>query len=117
MCDEDGILPYGRGEEQGIYTAIFAQYIVRLIQDGGKTEYLPWLRKNINKGWQNRDKIRGLTGKNYRRQLTSAEAVSCYDASGIPRSEERRVGKECVSTCRSRWWPYHYKKKKKAEEK
>src|SRR3546814_19327232 len=24
-----------------------------------------------------------------------------------PRSEERRVGKECVSTCRSRWWTYH----------
>src|SRR3546814_14969965 len=23
------------------------------------------------------------------------------------RSEERRVGKECVSTCRSRWAPYH----------
>src|SRR3546814_20824813 len=27
------------------------------------------------------------------------------------RSEERRVGKECVGTCRSRWSPYHYKKK------
>src|SRR3546814_18736642 len=27
------------------------------------------------------------------------------------RSEERRVGKECVSTCRSRWAPDHYKKK------
>src|SRR3546814_13385448 len=26
------------------------------------------------------------------------------------RSEERRVGKECVSTCRSRWAPYHSKK-------
>src|SRR3546814_19058820 len=25
----------------------------------------------------------------------------------IPRSEERRVGKECVSTCRSRWSPDH----------
>src|SRR3546814_14684481 len=25
----------------------------------------------------------------------------------LPRSEERRVGKECVSTCRSRWSPYH----------
>src|SRR3546814_10240775 len=25
----------------------------------------------------------------------------------ILRSEERRVGKECVSTCRSRWSPYH----------
>src|SRR3546814_18047420 len=28
------------------------------------------------------------------------------------RSEERRVGKECVSTCRSRWSPSHEKKKK-----
>src|SRR3546814_12948667 len=26
---------------------------------------------------------------------------------GSPRSEERRVGKECVSTCRSRWSPDH----------
>src|SRR3546814_5999759 len=26
---------------------------------------------------------------------------------GRTRSEERRVGKECVSTCRSRWSPYH----------
>src|SRR3546814_11257369 len=29
------------------------------------------------------------------------------------RSEERRVGKECVSTCRSRWSPYHYTKNTK----
>src|SRR3546814_12662358 len=29
------------------------------------------------------------------------------------RSEERRVGTECVSTCRSRWSPYHYKKNKR----
>src|SRR3546814_1755986 len=28
-------------------------------------------------------------------------------AGGGIRSEERRVGKECVSTCRSRWSPYH----------
>src|SRR3546814_19737097 len=32
-------------------------------------------------------------------------------ARGVPgiamRSEERRVGKECVSTCESRGWPYH----------
>src|SRR3546814_16976612 len=25
----------------------------------------------------------------------------------LDRSEERRVGTECCSTCRSRWWPYH----------
>src|SRR3546814_12149455 len=29
----------------------------------------------------------------------------------IFRSDERRVGKESVRTCRSRWWPYHEKKK------
>src|SRR3546814_18788609 len=28
-------------------------------------------------------------------------------ADNASRSEERRVGKECVSTCRSRWSPYH----------
>src|SRR3546814_19919429 len=32
---------------------------------------------------------------------------------GFIRSEERRVGKACVSTCRSRWSPYHEKKNKK----
>src|SRR3546814_13404121 len=33
------------------------------------------------------------------------------DARNAARSEERRVGKECVSTCRSRWSPYHETKK------
>src|SRR3546814_13021630 len=35
---------------------------------------------------------------------------SIFFGGGTPslfRSEERRVGKECVSTCRSRWSPYH----------
>src|SRR3546814_3025549 len=31
-------------------------------------------------------------------------------AAAVRRSEERRVGKECVSQCRSRWLPYPYKK-------
>src|SRR3546814_16108522 len=34
----------------------------------------------------------------------------------IDRSEERRVGKECVSTCRSRWSPYHSKKNNKRNQ-
>src|SRR3546814_11913778 len=33
-----------------------------------------------------------------------------------PRSEERRVGKECVSTCRSRWLPFHLKKQHKKKK-
>src|SRR3546814_9103988 len=34
--------------------------------------------------------------------------AGCFQAPECSsRSEERRVGKECVSTCRSRWSPYH----------
>src|SRR3546814_1045685 len=44
------------------------------------------------------------------RQLPKyVQAASCRVARlrADPRSEERRVGKECVSKCRSRWSPYH----------
>src|SRR3546814_11644759 len=50
----------------------------------------------------------------YFRTLYTPEALGALRSSfaGLePRSEERRVGKECVSTCRSRWSPYHSKKK------
>src|SRR3546814_19509715 len=41
-----------------------------------------------------------------------AERVAGLAASlDLPRSEERRVGTECVSTCRSRWLPSHQNKK------
>src|SRR3546814_14686701 len=33
--------------------------------------------------------------------------LAAATAEPVPRSEERRVGKECVSTCRSRWSPDH----------
>src|SRR3546814_15523746 len=36
-----------------------------------------------------------------------AMATTLVSALTEIRSEERRVGKECVSTCRSRWSPYH----------
>src|SRR3546814_5450671 len=36
-------------------------------------------------------------------QIDEAAVIAAID----PRSEERRVGKECVSTCRSRWSPDH----------
>src|SRR3546814_3075111 len=39
-----------------------------------------------------------------------SSAVAARRCDGTWRSEERRVGKECVSTCRSRCSPYHSKK-------
>src|SRR3546814_11859143 len=43
---------------------------------------------------------------------SSPEEVTGLITGALERSEERRVGKECVSTGRSRWSPYHLKKKK-----
>ena len=42
--------------------------------------------------------------------LNGGEPVCCSTQNAVPvvhRSEERRVGKECLSVCRSRWSPYH----------
>src|SRR3546814_3211758 len=58
----------------------------------------------------------GVAGQNSQRRATAERRPQIGDATGgYPfklkaqrrRSEERRVGKECVSTCRSRWSPYH----------
>src|SRR3546814_12845330 len=38
---------------------------------------------------------------------TAAGLIRAIEDARTERSEERRVGKECVSTCRSRWSPYH----------
>src|SRR3546814_3388710 len=43
-----------------------------------------------------------------RGQYAAGHSLGEYSAlCAMGRSEERRVGKECVSTCRSRWSPYH----------
>src|SRR3546814_20592142 len=44
-------------------------------------------------------------------QIAQTASATVTDLAAQVRSEERRVGKECVSTCRSRWTPTHEKKK------
>src|SRR3546814_15953212 len=48
------------------------------------------------------DNVVDINGKT----MTMAELAQ-HAVMMLGRSEERRVGKECVSTCRSRWSPYH----------
>src|SRR3546814_7413278 len=52
------------------------------------------------------DDLAGFTSS---RRTGMARSGSAPDPTSRPtdRSEERRVGKECVTTCRSRWSPYH----------
>src|SRR3546814_15335222 len=48
--------------------------------------------------------------------LKTWDIAQSQDVAVQERSEERRVGKECVSTCRSRWSPYNEKKKNKKKK-
>src|SRR3546814_13786320 len=60
-----------------------------------------------------------LEGRQGDAAMTTGDGARCHRlvarralprAFWAKRSEERRVGKECVSTCRSRWSPYHQQK-------
>src|SRR3546814_4363167 len=50
---------------------------------------------------------RGLGRQEVRRHVQLGILGFVLGSRAARRSEERRVGKECVSTCRSRWSPYH----------
>src|SRR3546814_16878177 len=51
-------------------------------------------------------------GVDWRGMAAAAWDTLVHERRRGARSEERRVGKECVSTCRSRWAPAHSKNKK-----
>lgn len=80
----NGILPFETGIEQGIYNAIFSQYIIRLIEDGEQYQYIPWLHYNIDNGWGLRDKDSDITDMDHSRQAPAANEIESYGASGIP---------------------------------
>src|SRR3546814_12273433 len=64
-------------------------------------------------------RLKVLEDENARLKKLLAEAMldntMMKDIASTKRSEERRVGKEGVSTCRSRWTPYPSKKKQKTK--
>src|SRR3546814_13998814 len=59
--------------------------------------------------WHHEQRGGGGGRRSYRKHPLGIEHVGQRDVveCRLDRSEERRVGKECVSTCRSRWSPYH----------
>src|SRR3546814_8954133 len=59
---------------------------------------------------QQQELLELLTEKRLTRRVIEAQRRQRIDhpmATGIARSDERRVGKECASTCRCRWSQYH----------
>src|SRR3546814_10991480 len=57
------------------------------------------------------DAVRRLDELESMHRIIPLEDLEVLNSIEFGRSEERRVGKECVSTCRSRWSPYHEQKK------
>lgn len=84
MSKGNGILPYESGIEQGIYTAIFAQYMSMLVHNCGQSQYLPFLKHTIQEGWKNRDESRNICGGVYDKKVNSNDTIDSYSASGIP---------------------------------
>src|SRR3546814_9941659 len=69
---------------------------------GVQTCALPICRRCVAAGRLYRPETGQLSCRQPRCRVTGL-----FVRNGRARSEERRVGKECVSTCRSRWSPYH----------
>ena len=84
MSAEHKVLPFEGGIEQGIYTAIFAEYMAWLVYDCGQTQYLPFLKHTIKTGWANRDETRNVCGGEYHKKLPAGAEIDSYSASGIP---------------------------------
>lgn len=78
------LLPFESGIEQGIYTAIFAEYMAMLVYDCDQTQYIPFIKRNINYGWAKRDKTRDICGGDYSKTQVAGDAIDSYSASGIP---------------------------------
>src|SRR3546814_12022236 len=66
----------------------------------------------ISLGLEGIDKLRELLKGQVEQELNGLTRTHLKRKLLDQRSEERRVGKECVSTCRSRWSPEHKKKQK-----
>ena len=88
MCTSN-ILKYENGYEQGIYAAIYAQYIKMLIYDCGLSEaltrkYLNHIQRNLEKAYTNMDPTRGIQIGNFAKTTTADDVVESYGASGMP---------------------------------
>src|SRR3546814_19627861 len=70
--------------------------------DGATYEKLVRIPKGEPENFVTPQELRDKFSTLVRPYIGEASEAALYD-----RSEERRVGKECVSTCRSRWSPYH----------
>ena len=88
MCNAY-ILKYENGYEQGIYAAIYAQYMKLLIYDCGLSQtlmkkYMNHIKRNIQKAYTTMDATRGIQNGNFAKPTAEDAVVESYGASGMP---------------------------------
>src|SRR3546814_13251239 len=77
-----------------------------VVKKGGKRE--PFDREKLERSVRIACRKRPVEAVRMERLVSGIQRqLETQGETDVERSEERRVGKECVSTCRSRWVPYH----------
>ncbi len=93
MSAEHGMLPwahnhrkpYDQGSlEQGIYPAIWAQYMKILTDRCGQPQYRDFIVRNASEGWKNRDRQRNIADGESWKATPSDSLVGSYSASTVP---------------------------------
>src|SRR3546814_14786554 len=116
VCSSDliGMAPGGAGDQQegAALLAAFERGFRRAAPGGGEIGEIIQ-RRRIAGGLPGGLQQHGIDMPGTQSSSTTIARKSCNWP--LARSEERRVGKECVSTCRSRWSPYHKKTKNKKQ--
>src|SRR3546814_13992781 len=91
------------------YTTLFRSAHVRVLpqqrapEDGG-SPHEPARHRHLNATRAGTPVLEVSPGEE---SMSRSERIAVIGLGYVGRSEERRVGKECVSTCRSRWSPAH----------
>src|SRR3546814_20194483 len=99
VCSSD--LAYQLGQISGVWEPFFPG----LPDEPGKNGTEAVITSSVSEAFPIPDAALG--GYTYALEIVTGIVGSRARWRTMPRSEERRVGKECVSPCRSRWSPYH----------
>lgn len=93
LSAEHGLLPWAHnhrnpmdqgGLEQGVYPAIWVQYMKLLVDECGQEQFRPFIEKNIIEGWANRDPSRNICDGESWNATPEGDIIGSYTASGIP---------------------------------
>ena len=89
MCKNSTYLNYETGYEQGVYAAIYAQYMRELIYECGLSQtltkkYLTHIVKNLNGAYARMDKTRLIQSGNFAKGTSADDVVESYGGSAMP---------------------------------